>query len=117
MLEGKAVVRETDMPILMQSHVMELAYKALDLYEVSDCRSIALYIKQIFDEAYGPAWHCVVGKDLDLAITHFCGVLFSSMWETMEFLIFKDGTDSSESREEAIGVLQNGSLIRLGYFT
>lgn len=47
MLEGKAVVRETDMPILMQSHVMELAYKALDLYEVSDCRSIALYIKQV----------------------------------------------------------------------
>lgn len=47
MLEGKAVVRETDMPTLMQSHAMELAYKALDLHEVSDCRSIAHYIKQV----------------------------------------------------------------------
>lgn len=47
MLEGKAVVRETDMPTLMQSYAMELSYKALDLHEVSDCRSIAHYIKQV----------------------------------------------------------------------
>lgn len=47
MLEGKAVVRETDMSEAMQDHVMELAYKALDLHEVSDCQSIAYYIKQV----------------------------------------------------------------------
>ncbi|KAF3968165.1 hypothetical protein CMV_007909 [Castanea mollissima] len=46
MLEGKAVVRETDMPKAMQNRVMELAYQALDLHEVSDCQSIAHYIKQ-----------------------------------------------------------------------
>lgn len=48
MLEGKAVVRETDMPEEMQSRVMELAYQALDLHEVSDCQSIAHYIKQVY---------------------------------------------------------------------
>lgn len=48
MLEGKAVLRETDMPELTQTHVMELAYQALDLHEVSDCQSIAHYIKQVF---------------------------------------------------------------------
>lgn len=53
MLEGKAVVSETDMPELMQSHVMELAYQALDLHEVSDCQSIAHYIKQVCSEAHG----------------------------------------------------------------
>ncbi|KAK4582023.1 hypothetical protein RGQ29_025260 [Quercus rubra] len=68
MLEGKAAVRETDMPEAMQNHIMELAYQALDLHEVSDCQSIAHYIKQ--------------------------------------FLIFKDGKDFTESREEAVGVLQ-----------
>lgn len=47
MLEGKAVVRETDMSEAKQSHVMELAYKALDLHEVSDFQSIAHYIKQV----------------------------------------------------------------------
>ncbi|XP_030927484.1 uncharacterized protein LOC115953824 isoform X1 [Quercus lobata] len=51
MLEGKAVVRKTDMPEAMQNHVMELAYQALDLHEVSDCQSIAHYIKQDFTES------------------------------------------------------------------
>lgn len=48
MLEGKAVVQEADMPEMLQNHVMELAYQALDLHEVSDCQSIAHYIKQVF---------------------------------------------------------------------
>ena len=47
MLEGKAVVRETDMPEVVQNHVMELAYQALDAHEVNDCQSIAYYIKQV----------------------------------------------------------------------
>ncbi|CAB4284610.1 unnamed protein product [Prunus armeniaca] len=106
MLEGKAVVRETDMPHAMQSHAMELAYKALDLHEVSDCRSIAHHIKQKFDEAYGSAWHCVVGKNFGSCITHLCGTFIFFHVEMMEFLIFKDGKDSTESREEAIGALQ-----------
>lgn len=47
MLEGKAVIRESDMPEMIQSHAMELAYQALDLHEVSDCQSIAQYLKQV----------------------------------------------------------------------
>ncbi|KAL5809233.1 hypothetical protein ACOSQ3_029924 [Xanthoceras sorbifolium] len=106
MLEGKAVVRETDMPEELQSHVTELAYQALDLHEVSDCQSIARYIKQKFDEVYGPAWHCVVGKDFGSCITHLCGSFIFFRVEMMEFLVFKDGNNFSESKEEAIGVLQ-----------
>lgn len=48
MLEGKAIVGETDMPDTMKSHAMELAYQALDLHEVADYQSIAHYIKQVF---------------------------------------------------------------------
>lgn len=48
MLEGKAIIRETDMPDTMKSHAMELAYQALDLHEVADYQSIAHYIKQVF---------------------------------------------------------------------
>ncbi|GLT75859.1 hypothetical protein SLA2020_475530 [Shorea laevis] len=106
MLEGKAVIRESDMPEEMQNHVTELAYQALDLYEVSDCQSIAHYIKQKFDEAYGAAWHCVVGKDFGSCITHLCGSFIFFHVEMMEFPIFKDGKDFTESKEEAVGVLQ-----------
>ncbi|EEF32508.1 cytoplasmic dynein light chain, putative [Ricinus communis] len=172
MLEGKAIVQETDMPEVMQSQVMELAYQALDLHEVSDCQSIARYIKQLklwafyrkfnscknltevycklffeilktprpqlnpkktiykakleflldssiviycatsklaeqkFDEAHGAAWHCVVGKEFGSCITHLCGSFIFFRVEMLEFLIFKDDTDFSESKEEAIGVVQ-----------
>ncbi|TQD94477.1 hypothetical protein C1H46_019898 [Malus baccata] len=106
MLEGKAEVRETDMPDDMQNHAMELAYKALDLHEVSDFRSVAHYIKQKFDEAYGTAWHCVVGKNFGSCITHLSGSFIFFHVETTEFLVFKDCKNSTESREEGIGVLQ-----------
>ncbi|XP_054783484.1 dynein light chain 1, cytoplasmic-like [Prosopis cineraria] len=111
MLEGKAVVRETDMPEVVQNHVMELAYQALDAHEVNDCQSVAYYIKQKLDEAYGPAWNSVVGKDFGSCITHLCGSFIFFRVEMMEFLIFKDGTDFSESREEAIGVQQKAENI------
>ncbi|KAL0555606.1 hypothetical protein IC582_009557 [Cucumis melo] len=104
MLEGKAVVRETDMPQGIQSHVLELAYKALDQHEVSDCQSIAHFIKQRFDEAYGPAWHCVAGKAFGGCITHLCGSFIFFHVDTMEFLVFKDGRDCSKSVEETVGV-------------
>ncbi|XP_038698161.1 dynein light chain LC6, flagellar outer arm-like [Tripterygium wilfordii] len=109
MLEGKAVVRETDMPAQMQSHVMELAYQALDVHEPSDCQSIACYLKQKFDEAYGPAWHCVVGKEFGSCVTHLLGSFIFFHVEMIEFLIFKDGNNFMESKEEAVGVMQKAS--------
>ncbi|KAF5750904.1 RHO guanyl-nucleotide exchange factor 11 [Tripterygium wilfordii] len=118
MLEGKAVVRETDMPAQMQSHVMELAYQALDVHEPSDCQSIACYLKQLiklrlveqkFDEAYGPAWHCVVGKEFGSCVTHLLGSFIFFHVEMIEFLIFKDGNNFMESKEEAVGVMQKAS--------
>ncbi|RWR86156.1 putative dynein light chain [Cinnamomum micranthum f. kanehirae] len=108
MLEGKAVIRESDMPEMIQSHAMELAYQALDLHEVSDCQSIAQFLKQNFDETYGPAWHCVVGVDFGSCITHLCGSFIFFHVEMMEFLVFKDGKDMDERKEEAIRVLQKG---------
>lgn len=48
----------------------------------------------------------MVGKNFGSCITHLCGTFIFFHVEMMEFLIFKDGKDSTESREEAIGVLQ-----------
>ena len=48
MLEGKAMIKETDMPEKMQNQAMVSASQALDLCDVSDCISIAAYIKKVF---------------------------------------------------------------------
>ncbi|KAJ0524107.1 putative dynein light chain, type, dynein light chain superfamily protein [Helianthus annuus] len=47
MLEGKAYVKDTDMPLKMQVHAMDSASQALDLYDVVECTTIAAYIKKV----------------------------------------------------------------------
>lgn len=47
MLEGKALIEDTDMPMKMQLHAMASASQALDVYDVFDCKSIAAHIKKV----------------------------------------------------------------------
>ncbi|KAK8662137.1 hypothetical protein V6N13_091725 [Hibiscus sabdariffa] len=53
MLKGKALIKETDMPEKMQTQAMDSASQALDLYDVSDCISIAAHIKKHCIRAIG----------------------------------------------------------------
>ena len=48
MLEGKAMVEDTDMPTKMQIDATSAASLALDLFDVSDCRNVAAHIKKVF---------------------------------------------------------------------
>ncbi|KAL5166429.1 Dynein light chain 1, cytoplasmic [Glycine soja] len=102
----EAVVRETDIPEGMQSYAMELAHQALDAHEVSDCQSIAHFIKQSLDCIM---WTCLEfrgWKNFGSCTTHLYGSFIFFRVEMMEFLIFRDKKDFTKSREEAIGVLQ-----------
>lgn len=47
MLEGRALVEDTDMPLKMQVHAVSSASQALDLYDVFDYKSIAAHIKKV----------------------------------------------------------------------
>jgi hypothetical protein len=47
MLEGKAMIEDTDMPSKMQIQAMAYASQALDLFDVLDCKSIAAHIKKV----------------------------------------------------------------------
>lgn len=49
MLEGKAVIGETDMLQTMQQDALKLAAKALDAFDVTDSTDIACYIKQVYN--------------------------------------------------------------------
>ncbi|KAH7572581.1 hypothetical protein ACOSP7_015369 [Xanthoceras sorbifolium] len=89
MLEGKAMVKETDMAVKMQIQAMAFASQALDLYDVFDCISIAAHIKKEFDIKYGGIWQCVVGSDFGCFFTHTQGTFIYFALETLNFLIFK----------------------------
>ena len=47
MLEGKAVIGETDMLQTMQQDAMDLASKALDVFDVTEAIEIARFIKKV----------------------------------------------------------------------
>lgn len=47
MLEGRAMVEDTDMPLKMQIQAMASASQALDLHDVIDFKSIAAHIKKV----------------------------------------------------------------------
>lgn len=49
MLEGKAKVEDTDMPVKMQMKALNIASQSLDLFDVSDCQPIAAHIKKVID--------------------------------------------------------------------
>ncbi|XXG47999.1 hypothetical protein AAC387_Pa02g2553 [Persea americana] len=89
MLEGKAMIQDTDMPVKIQMQAMSSASQALDLYDVSDCESIAAHIKKEFDKIYGSGWQCVVGSNFGCFFTHTQGTFIYFCLETLNFLLFK----------------------------
>lgn len=52
MLEGKAVIGETDMLQTMQDDALQLAAKALDFFDVTEATEIARAIKQVTNVLY-----------------------------------------------------------------
>lgn len=47
MLEGKAVIGETDMLQSMQQDALDVAAKALDFFDVTEATEIARFIKKV----------------------------------------------------------------------
>ncbi|KAJ9183949.1 hypothetical protein P3X46_007743 [Hevea brasiliensis] len=94
MLEGKARVKETDMSVKMQIQAMACASQALDVYDVSDCLSIAAHIKKEFDKMHGGGWQCVVGSGFGCFFTHTQGTFIYFALESLNFLIFKTASFS-----------------------
>ncbi|XP_057542461.1 uncharacterized protein LOC130820924 [Amaranthus tricolor] len=89
MLEGKALIEDSDMPMKMQIQAMASASQALDLFDVFDYTSIAAHIKKDFDKRYGGGWQCVVGYNFGCFFTHSKGTFIYFSLETLKFLIFK----------------------------
>ncbi|CAN1347290.1 Dynein light chain LC6, flagellar outer arm [Linum perenne] len=91
MLEGKAVVAETDMLQTMQDDAVHLASKALDFFDVTEPTEIARFIKkQEFDRVYGGGgWMCIVGTDFGSFVTHCSGCFIHFHIGSLAILLFR----------------------------
>nr|GMD58036.1 dynein light chain 2, cytoplasmic [Ipomoea batatas] len=86
MLEGKAVIGETDMLQTMQQDALDLAAKALDFFDE-------------FDRAYGSSWQCIVGTDFASFVTHCSGCFIYFHVGSLAILLFKGSTGSDTDTE------------------
>ncbi|KAG9148416.1 hypothetical protein Leryth_016906 [Lithospermum erythrorhizon] len=89
MLEGKAVVGETDMLQNMQQDALSLAAKALDYFDVTEATAIARLIKKEFDRLYGGGWQCIVGTDFGSFVRHYFGCFIHFRVGSLAILLFK----------------------------
>nr|AFK40597.1 unknown [Lotus japonicus] len=98
MLEGKAVIGETDMLQTMQQNALDLASKALDFFDVTEAIEIARFIKKEFDRMHGPGWQCIVGTDFGSFVTHCCGCFIYFCIGSLAILLFRGSADQ-EAKE------------------
>ncbi|KAI5333346.1 PREDICTED: dynein light [Prunus dulcis] len=89
MLEGKAVIVETDMLQTMQQDALVLASKALDVFDVTEATEIGRFIKTEFDKTYGPGWQCIVGTDFSSFVTHCHGCFIYFCLGNLAILLFR----------------------------
>ncbi|XP_057852782.1 uncharacterized protein LOC131063031 [Cryptomeria japonica] len=86
-------VKMAAMPPLMQVQAFRSARQTLNAMDIkkdkSSCFTLAFALKQEFDECYGPAWHCIVGRSFGSFVTHsFGGFLYFSL-DKLSILLFK----------------------------
>ncbi|KAF3964512.1 hypothetical protein ACB098_06G054700 [Castanea mollissima] len=105
MLEGKAVIGETDMLQTMQQDALGLAAKALDIFDVTEATEIARFIKKEFDTTYGPGWQCIVGTDFGSFVTHCSGCFIYFCIGSLAILLFK-GSAAPEAETNQFAALE-----------
>ncbi|EOY28428.1 hypothetical protein QUC31_013037 [Theobroma cacao] len=96
MLEGKAIVGETDMLHKMQQDALHLAAKALDIFEATESTDIARFIKKDFDRTYGSGWQCVVGTDFSSFVTHCHGCFIHFCVGSLAILLFRGAVNQAD---------------------
>eukprot|EP01004_Peranema_trichophorum_P010795 NODE_9622_length_576_cov_17.920530_g8985_i0.p1 GENE.NODE_9622_length_576_cov_17.920530_g8985_i0~~NODE_9622_length_576_cov_17.920530_g8985_i0.p1 ORF type:complete len:107 (-),score=21.32 NODE_9622_length_576_cov_17.920530_g8985_i0:202-522(-) len=68
----KAFVNVSDMPEELQQKAIEYANQALDKWKegtTNQEREVAKHLKQEFDKAHGPTWHCAFGRNFAAYVT------------------------------------------------
>ncbi|KAF3442104.1 hypothetical protein FNV43_RR16020 [Rhamnella rubrinervis] len=85
-------LRSSDMPPLMQEHVLRFTRSFLDSSPKTTPLNPSLLanaLKKEFDSLYGPAWHCVAGTSFGSFVTHSPGGFVYFSIDSLSVLLFK----------------------------
>ncbi|XP_022877591.1 dynein light chain 1, cytoplasmic-like [Olea europaea var. sylvestris] len=109
MLEGKAVIGETDMLETMQQDALHIAAKALDFFDVNEATEIARFIKKEFDSQHGSGWQCIVGTNFGSFVTHCYGCFIYFCIGSLTILLFK-GLSGQEPEADEFPALESETI-------
>ncbi|KAK7244309.1 hypothetical protein RIF29_39129 [Crotalaria pallida] len=86
-------LRSSDMPVHMQEHALRYTGSLLSHDDPSHHKPththLARALKKEFDSAYGPAWHCVIGKSFGSFVSHTGGGFLYFSIDSLSVLLFK----------------------------
>eukprot|EP00249_Psilotum_nudum_P009866 c22199_g1_i1 orf=1091-1999(+) len=85
----KIRLKAADMTSSMRTHAFRCARETLDSSEKLHCKHVAHTLKKEFDQAYGPAWHCIVGSSFGSFVTHSLGGFIYFSIDKISILLFK----------------------------
>ncbi|KAG8372935.1 hypothetical protein BUALT_Bualt12G0118800 [Buddleja alternifolia] len=87
--EKKVVIKSADMKEDMQKEAIDIAIAAFEKCSVE--KDAAENIKKMFDNKYGPTWHCIVGKNFGSYVTHETNHFVYFYLDSKAVLLFKSG--------------------------
>ena len=89
-LEGKILtpkILKSDCDNEMVKFAYDCAFEALEKFRIE--KFISEHLKQKFDEKYNKSWHCVVGDDFSVCLTHDSKYFLFFSIDKYYFLLFK----------------------------
>ncbi|KAL2530530.1 Dynein light chain type 1 family protein [Forsythia ovata] len=85
----KVVIKSADMKEDLQKEAVDIAIAAFEKCSVE--KEVAEHIKKMFDNKYGPTWHCIVGKNFGSYVTHETNHFVYFYLDSKAVLLFKSG--------------------------
>ncbi|KAL7104910.1 hypothetical protein ACP275_07G012000 [Erythranthe tilingii] len=85
----KVIIKSADMKEDVQKEAIEIAVAAFEKNNVE--KDVAEHIKKMFDQKYGPTWHCIVGKNFGSYVTHETNHFVYFYLDSKAVLLFKSG--------------------------
>ncbi|KAH7301376.1 hypothetical protein KP509_23G022400 [Ceratopteris richardii] len=89
-------IKKADMAVTMQEHAFRCARECLSAPGKPMSKHTAHTLKKEFDRAYGPAWHCIVGRSFGSYVTHSVGGFLYFSFGKTSVLLFKTLVESME---------------------
>jgi dynein light chain LC8-type len=85
----KFVVEFSDMKEEMKDFAVACCAKAFDIFRKEV--DIARFVRQEFDRKYNLTWHCVIGRNFSVFVSHEVNHFIQVLYGDISIVLFKSG--------------------------